>query len=59
MNKNVKVSCTAAFAVLQTFNLYVHQPTKPQRINLDATSAAVPVSTAVITSAAVVSCGTD
>lgn len=55
----MKVSCTAAFAVLQTFNLYVHQPTKPQRINLDATSAAVPISTAVITSAAVVSCGTD
>lgn len=58
MNKNVKVSSTAAFAVLQTFNLCVHQPTKIQRINLDGTSAAIPISTAVITSA-VVSCGTD
>lgn len=36
----MKVSCTAPFTVLQTFNLCVHQLTKMQRKNLDATYSA-------------------
>lgn len=53
----MKVSSTAPFTVLQTFNLCVHQPTKIQSKNLDAISAAI--SAAVTTSGAVVSCDND